>query len=303
MKLEDMQFEGRGEFNDARLQAFMERIVNHLRGKPVSLLNFDDVRQRLNLHNEYYKGLQEVPLGRIVGSVGRYDDFTGSFLPRKGSMEERWSRIYALTTVQGLPPIELYKVDDVYFVKDGNHRVSVARRLDTPTIEAYVTELPTTIDLEPGMTLRDWHVADAHARFLEETNLDFTRPEHHPIRLTEPHRYDDLRVHIQIVRELAKHVRGVDLDFEGAAVRWYDLVYEPVIDLIYKYEILQHFPERTGTDLYVWIVDRMRHLIDHYGIDNISGKLRLSDAMKSYLETSEIPIPEGLLYEDDEPLV
>ena len=88
----------------------------------------------------------------VVG-VGRYRDFTASFLPKNAKMQDRWSRVYAqANSMQGMPPIELYKIDDVYFVRDGNHRVSVARQMGQKSIEAHVTELPTPIDLEPGMS-------------------------------------------------------------------------------------------------------------------------------------------------------
>src|SRR5512147_2510047 len=122
--------EGVSKFQNARMRAFWLEMINHLRGQSTELLSFDDIKARLRLREESYKGLQDVPLDQIVGSVGRYRDFTSNFLPRRSTSPSRWSRVYAqVNSMEGVPPIELYKVGDVYFVRDGNHRVSVARQL------------------------------------------------------------------------------------------------------------------------------------------------------------------------------
>ena len=98
-----------------------------------------------------YRGLQDIPVKNIVGSTGRYEDFTRRFLPRRSGKrdKERWRNIYTLAvTGKGFPPIDVYKIDQVYFVKDGNHRVSVARELGWKMIQAHVTELPSPISLD-----------------------------------------------------------------------------------------------------------------------------------------------------------
>src|SRR5215475_4656306 len=142
--------EGVSAFQSARVKAFWDEALALVRGKPAELLSFDDIRMRLLLREENYRGLQEVPLNQIAGSVGRYREFTSKFLPKQNKMQERWSRVYAQASgMTGLPPIEVYKVGDVYFVRDGNHRVSVARQLGSKTIQAHVTELPTSISLRP----------------------------------------------------------------------------------------------------------------------------------------------------------
>ena len=135
--------QGVQRYESAITRAFWEEIFGRLRGKPVHLLNFEEERARLGLWKELYVGLQDVPLAAIVGSVGRHQDFTRSFLPKSGGVnKDRWSRVFAETVGKtGLPPVELYKVNDVYFVRDGNHRVSVARDMGSDRIEAYVTEL------------------------------------------------------------------------------------------------------------------------------------------------------------------
>ena len=138
------------EWRLARQAAFAQDVLAALTRRPADLLPFEEVRQQLQLHNVRYLGLRDIPLDQIVGSVGRYRDFTRAFLPRQAGMQERWRRIDRLTTTGGgLPPVELYKIGQVYFVRDGNHRVSVARQHGTPSIQAYVWEYESRVSLEP----------------------------------------------------------------------------------------------------------------------------------------------------------
>jgi hypothetical protein len=85
--------------------------------------------------------LHEIPLNEIVGSLGRHTDFNRQFLPRKDSQAGRWARVRMAYDHSGLPPIEVYKLGEIYFVADGHHRVSVARQLGARYIEAYVIEI------------------------------------------------------------------------------------------------------------------------------------------------------------------
>jgi hypothetical protein len=92
-------------------------------------------------------------------------------------MQERWSRVYAkIQSMEGVPPIEVYKVGEVYFVRDGNHRVSVAVQLGFDTIEAHVTELLSPIAFRADMTLEQLDHAEAYAEFIKLTDLAIVRP-------------------------------------------------------------------------------------------------------------------------------
>lgn len=294
----DLNFlEGVSAFQSARFRAFLEELAGLLRGKPAELLSFEEIRARLRLREEDYKGLQDVPLDKIVGSVGRYREFTSSFLPKRNTMQERWSRIYAQASgMTGLPPIELYKVGDAYFVRDGNHRVSVARRLGAKTIQAHVTELPTSIYIHPGMSDEELDAAAAYARFLEVTRLSFTRPHHQSITLTEPSRYEDLLGHIYLHMAVMR-ASGKDVTLQEAAADWYDNVYRPAVTLIRKYDILKHVPRRTEGDLYLWLVDHLREVMAQYGEE--ASVRSFSQALVDYLVSKRIPVPKELLTEKD----
>jgi hypothetical protein len=82
-----------------------------------------------------------VQVEKIGGSVGRRGAFDRSFLPARASVGERWKRIdRVFHRGEDLPPVELYRIREAYFVLDGHHRVSVARYHGVPTVEAVVTE-------------------------------------------------------------------------------------------------------------------------------------------------------------------
>ena len=114
-----------------------------LRRKNIELPDFNHVQQSLHLHTAIYRGIHVIALDSIVGSVGRFHDFIEGFLPISSELSYRWQSLAALTldpSGSGLPPIDVFKVGEVYFVSDGNHRVSVARQLDIPDMEARVWE-------------------------------------------------------------------------------------------------------------------------------------------------------------------
>src|SRR5512141_1668928 len=117
------------DFQSARQRAAVQEILARLTGKSNQLLSYDDVAEKLQLRARTERGIQHIPLNAIVGSVGRNTDFTRTFLPRRAGDQERWANVKAvfMETGAGLPPIEVYKVGEAYFVVDGNHRVSIAK--------------------------------------------------------------------------------------------------------------------------------------------------------------------------------
>ena len=141
------------DFSRARRRALLRRVLARFRNNPASnrLLSFDDLRRALRADNRLYRGTKVVEVEKIVGSLGRLRDFDGSFLPARASVGERWKRIdRAFHRGEDLPPVELYKMGDAYFVLDGHHRVSVARYHSVPTVEAEVTEFHPRLRAVPA---------------------------------------------------------------------------------------------------------------------------------------------------------
>lgn len=305
--VEDITFrssyiEGVNKFQGVRAKAFWQEILSLVTRQNSELMSFDEIRSRFNLHEEHYRGIQDVPLDQIVGSVGRYKDFTATFLPKSNDMKERWSRVYAVAnSMQGPPPIELYKVGEAYFVRDGNHRVSVARELNAKTIEAHVTELPTSVPLRPGMTNQEMEAAEAYSNFLEETALSRAVPDHEPIVITIPARYHELMGHIFMHQRVLEQIEGHPVSTETATAHWYHTIYEPALALIRKHNVLElckgNKTTRTEGDLYLWLMDHLLDLRRQYGEETPSRKF--SDALKRYLEEKQVDVPEELHDEDD----
>lgn len=292
---EHLKLEGRHKFESARLSGFFADLKAHLFNQDDDLWNFEDVKSKLRLQNPLYRGLQDIPLDRIVGSVGRYHDFTKEFLPRNEEMKERWSRVYAhMLSLQGVPPIDVYQIDDVYFVRDGNHRVSIARQLGNKTIQAHVTELDTPVDLEPDMSPQMWETAEVYADFLQQTRLDKNRPgKKNQIRLSEPSRYHSLLEHIELAQQVME-LQGSEVTLEEAATHWYDTVYKPVVQIIRQYDILQFFPERTEADLYLWLVNNLYQIRESYAHGDDITAHDFTEAMLDFLRKHKIPIPDSV---------
>ncbi len=294
--------EGRNKFQAIQNKVFWQEVLNHLIGRHNELLNFDEIRSRLHLHEEHYEGVRDVPLENIVGSVGRYKDFTRSFLPKNSKLRERWSRVYALAnSLEGPPPIELYKVGDAYFVRDGNHRVSVARQLDAKTIQAHVIELPTTVPLRPKMSQREMAAAEAYANFLDETGLSRAVTSHESIELTEPSRYHELMAYIFLHQRVMEKLEGHALTTEEATADWYHTLYKPAIDLIRKHSVMELAKDakgpRTEGDLYLWLMNNLLDLRHQYGDE--APVRSFSGALTTYLEAEHVDVPEALRSEAD----
>jgi nucleotide-binding universal stress UspA family protein len=254
-------------FDRARRQAFIESVIGQLRGQPTLLLPFDDVRDSLGLVPSSDRGLHEIPLDKIVGSVGRYREFTRSFLPRDDTIRQRWKRIYATAQgMKGLPPIEVYQVGDVFFVKDGNHRVSVAREMGAKTIQAYVREFASPVPISADTRVDELILKSEAARFLQHTSLDERRPQAE-IQVTSPGYYDKLEEHIAVHGYFLGLQEQRDVSWQEAVTHWYDHVYKPLIESIRAHDILQEFPGRTETDLYLWIIEHRHFLAQRLGLE------------------------------------
>jgi len=255
-------------FDAARRSAFMQDLLGVLLGRTSDLLPFDEVREGLRLRSLVDRGVQEIPLARIVGTLGREREFTRAFLPRDESLRERWEDVTDLVEgPEGLPPVEIYKVGEAYFVVDGHHRVSVQRSMGAPSIEARVKEFLTPVPLAPDETIEQVLTKRGLAEFLEATGLVPANPDE--FRTTTPNGYELLLDHINTHRWF----RGIDLrrEFtrEEAVASWRDIVYRPMVDLIRRSGILEDFPGSTETDLYLYVMNHLHRLRECYGAEAV----------------------------------
>lgn len=241
------------DFRRARRRAELEHVVAFLKGQSDELLSYEDVRKQLKVTGASLGKLRDIPLDAIVGSVGRYKDFTRSFLPRNDSDEARWTKIKTMyASEEGLPPIEVYQIGEVYFVLDGNHRVSVAKALGATTIEAIVTKIKTKVPITAGIQPDELTLRAEYAEFLSRTHLDEFRPDA-DLMMSAPGKYRLIEEQIEEHRYFMGIRERREIPYNQAIVDWHDTVYAPITALIRQHDLLKDFPNRTITDIYLQI--------------------------------------------------
>jgi len=189
-----------------------------------------------------------------VGSVGRYADFTRDFLPRKSISRQRWAAVKSKTFGHiGLDPIEEYQIGEVFFVLDGNHRVSVARQQRSESIQAYVREVKTEVHLSPDDQPDDIILKAEYSEFLAATHIKSIIPDSE-IRVTEPGRYLSILQQINAVQFSKELETFTEVPYPIAIKIWFKELYLPIIEIIQNQNLMEEFPDRTETDLYLWII-------------------------------------------------
>ncbi|MCP4428345.1 MAG: universal stress protein [Chloroflexi bacterium] len=267
-------------FRAARLRAELERVRAALSGHSADLLSYEEVRQKIKAKETSKRELRDIPLDAIVGSVGRYKDFTRRFLPRVDQDEQRWAKVFTFTDgMEGLPPIEVFQLGDVYFVRDGNHRVSVARELEASHIEAFVTLVETNVPLSPDLAPDNLIIKERYAQFLDRTRLDKSCPDL-DLTMSAAGNYRVLEYQIGVHQHWLDAEKGQQATFAEAAADWYEKVYQPVVHMIRRRGVLRDFPKRTVTDLYVWVYKRRARLIERLGWD-VEVETAVSDLISS----------------------
>lgn len=270
MPLPDPAFQSAlNDFHQARQRAVFQEFLARLRGRSNQLLSYDEVARQLKLSGRAERGVQTIPIAAIVGSVGRYTDFTRTFLPRRSNDQARWAAVKAALespTGVGLPPIDVYKVGEVYFVLDGNHRVSIARQTGITHIDAHVIEIRTRVPLTPDIQPDDLIIKAEYAEFLDQTRLAELRP-HADLSVTVPGQYEKLLEHIAVHRYYLSEAQPREVPYEAAVADWYDEVYWPSIALLRERGLLRWFPGRTEADLYLFAAEHRQTLEQELGWD------------------------------------
>ena len=129
------------KFAVAHRRARWRRFWLKLFRRPVQTQSLKHLESAKVVLESHYRGISAVPIAQIRGSENRSHDFDDRFYPLQGHSEERWLNIArAMLQDQALPPVELIKVGETYYVRDGHHRISVARIFGQQAIDAIVTE-------------------------------------------------------------------------------------------------------------------------------------------------------------------
>ena len=257
------------DFDSARMKERIQRIFSTFRWKNPNLLSFYEVTKLIKPEAQSYKGMQAIPVKNIIGSENRYHDFSSAFLPRYNNLKERWESVDAarLDNIT-LPPISVYKLGEWYFVRDGNHRVSVARTEGQEYIDAEVVELSTEIPLEEGMTLNELKkrvVANEREHFLKQYNPTYLPME--KIYFTSPGAYPEMVHHIMVHKYYINQTIDHEISFQEGAESWYRNVFQPLVEAIDKENLRSHHPGCSDGDIYMWLV---RHWDEMKRVDALS---------------------------------
>ena len=258
--------QSRTDFQRSLFKAFTNRVWATISGQPTTLLSYDEIKEKLHIGGPIYRGVQTVRVDQIAGSLNRNHEFDRIFLPASEKLAERWQSVNrAFYQEISLPPVVLYKVGDVYFVVDGHHRVSVARRQGQIDIDAEVRECATRVNITADIKPEDLEILHDKVRFLERTSLDSLIPEAN-IKLTIPDGFHRMLEHIAVHHYFMGIDMQRDITEEEAIKHWYEHVYMPVINVIRETDILKEFPDKTEGDLYLWVLDHQHYLESKEGV-------------------------------------
>ncbi|MCX6056517.1 MAG: DUF4032 domain-containing protein [Chloroflexi bacterium] len=252
----------KNDFSRAYMKSFWRSIFSWIRNSSNELLPFDEVVKRMPLRGQHYLGFRQIETAKVIGSVSRYHDFDRAFLPRQTHTRARWEsidRAYFQDVI--LPPIEVYKVGEIFFVKDGNHRVSVAQERGQVYMDAYVVEIDIPGTVDESLDLNNLVLTHEKAEFLGKTRLDLLVPDER-ICFSIPGQYDRLLQHIGVHRWFMGEKLNRPIHDDESVLGWYRDVYLPLMKIIQKHQILKEFPQRTETDLYLWIIEHRWYLAE-----------------------------------------
>jgi hypothetical protein len=234
------------EFHRARLGAMRAAIDDLIRHRPPSLLINSPAQ--LTIHAQHYRGLKSAPIYQIIGRPARYDDLDRCLAPAYvGAADDHAGTRQAL--------IELYRVADTYFVKDGNRRVAEARARGQLFLLARVTEcvIDGTLDDPADMYAQLLH--EEYRDFQAATDLALLRPAQ-LIACTALGGYAELIRQIEAYRAELELWLGRPIERQVAVTSWYDSLYLPLITALRRQHVLENLPGRCETDLYIWVSNR-----------------------------------------------
>ena len=240
------------DFSRARRRRVLERLAARLRREPADfhvILPFEEVVEALGHRGERYLGLQTIALDSIVGSVDRTRDFDRSFRPTSRRTRKRWERMAtAARRGEAFPPIDVYRIGEVHFVKDGHHRVSIARAQGLPDIDAYVTEVFTELGADRKITPHDLPLKSHERLFFERVPLP--NEARQQIKLGDETGFAMLAEQVEawgfrVIQELRE-----PLDRREVAERWFRDEYEPVVAMLREADLIG---KRTETEAYMTI--------------------------------------------------
>jgi len=263
------------DFSRARRAQLLAQLGRRLRREPGDvglILPFDEVVEALGLVGESQLGLQSIPLDSVVGTVDRTRDFDRGFRPTTPRVRGRWQRIAAAQRRgESFPPISVYRIGDLHFVRDGHHRVSVAKSLGRADIDAYVTDVRTRIGTGEALRLADLPLKDHERLFHERVPLE---PEAHVrVAPSDPWDFGQLAEAVEAWGFRAMQERREYMDREEIARLWYEDDFLTVVEMLREGDFIRD-GEAEG-DAYMRVSSARYELLrTHEWSDEVLDRLR-----------------------------
>ena len=224
-------------------------------------LSFQEVVDALGLVDEVSLGVQVIPVDHIVGSVDKVRDFDPKFRPRSGISRQRFERIdEAVRRGQPLPPIDVYQIGEIYFVRDGHHRVAVHKALELPVVEADVRLVRTLVEPDDVYAHSDLAARELRRLFLQRVPVP--RMARHALILSDPEQYPWFAEMVEAWTARLMFAEGHCLDRREAAKRWYVEEFAPVVKLIEDGDLLER--DETEADAYMRVAGERYAVFHHH---------------------------------------
>ncbi len=262
------------DFLRLRRRQILARLAYRLRREPDDvnlILPFDDVVSALGQRGERSLGQQVIKLDTVVGTVDSRRDFDRHFRPTSGRVRERWERL-ALAQRRGesIPPIEVYRIGELHFVRDGHHRVSVAIAAGQKVIDAYVTEVLTVVPAKGIRGRRDLLIKNYERMFRSRVPL---HPQAYArIVFADPWSYAELGEGVEAWGFRCMQAERQFLDREQVARRWWSEEYLPVVRMLNAADLVG---SGTEAEAYLCVAkERYRLMRTHEWSDEIIARLR-----------------------------
>jgi hypothetical protein len=262
------------DFLRLRRRQALARLAHWLRREPDDvnlILPFDEVIAALGMKGERYLGLQTVRLDTIVGTLDSRRDFDRHFRPTSSRVRERWERL-ALAQRRGepIPPVDLYRIGDLHFVKDGHHRVSIALATGQTTIDAYVTEVITAVP-PAGIRNRADLLIKSYER-LFRSRVPLPAEAYAKITVKDPWTYAQLGEAVEAWGFRAMQHEHRFLERDEVARRWFAEEYTPVVEMLKEADLLG---SNTEAEAYLRVAaERYRLIRTHEWSEEIIQRLR-----------------------------
>lgn len=231
-------------------------VFTRLRGRDNRVLLLSDVLDTVGAAGQTHVGVQEIRVDRIVGTENRGEDFSRDFHPRKSWLENRWVGIYKLMARSEFhEPISVIEVGGVYFLRDGHHRVSVARELDREFLPATVTRYNLPFTLPRHLDRNELPLLAAKTRFHRNTGVfDILGDGEFYVACPKTWRW--------LEKEICEYNRawftrrfGREPESMAEQVRtWNENLYHNAIDFIRRNSLTYLFPGKRETDIFVEMI-------------------------------------------------